>query len=77
MTQSLEGFDFAHRQIAACDAKIEAYMAQLQTQATGDSSVDDRPRHSRRKNQPHFILPAELVRIAGVDLRRAFPRSTP
>jgi len=70
LRQSLEGYDFVHQQIAACDAQIEAYMAKLQTRSSGETVVTERPKHSRRKNQPHFDLRGELVRIAGVDLTR-------
>jgi transposase len=69
--QSLEAYDFAHQQIAACDGEIEAYMRTLKGRATEQELAKAAPRpRARRKNQPHFDLRAELTRIAGVDRTR-------
>jgi transposase len=71
LCQSLEGYDFSHRQIASCDGQIEAYMGTLKARATTQPPVETpSPRPSRRKNQAHFDLRAELTRITGVDLTR-------
>jgi transposase len=67
LEQALEGYDFLHRQIESCDRRLETYMKTLPSKA---ASVATTKRQTRRKNQPHFDLRAEQVRIAGVDLTR-------
>ena len=66
LTQALEAFDFFQQQLMACDQALERYLAQLPS-APDPSSVPPPPQR-RRKNQPHFDLRKELVRIAGVDV---------
>jgi transposase len=70
--QSLEAYDFSHRQIATCDGQIETYMGTLKARRPEQSPVEvASPRPARRrKNQSHFDLRAELTRIIGVDLTR-------
>jgi transposase len=71
LRQSLEAFDFSHQQMAACDAQIEAYMRTLKARPAQPAQLEaPPPRTTRRKNQAHFDLRAELTRIAGVDLTR-------
>lgn len=72
LQQALAAYDFGHDQIKACDAEIESYMATLETRAGADSeaSPTKKTKRSRRKNQSHFDLRSELVRICGVDLTR-------
>jgi transposase len=65
LTQALEAFDFFQQQLVACDQALERYFVQLPS-APDPSSVPPPPQR-RRKNQPHFDLRKELVRIAGVD----------
>jgi len=65
--QALEGYDFHHRQIAACDLRIERYMQTFASKCDMDD-MDKRGRGRRRKNQAHFDLRSELYRITGVDL---------
>ena len=66
LTQALEAFDFFQQQLMACDQALERYLAQLPS-APDPASVPPSPQ-KRRKNQPHFDLRKELVRIAGVDV---------
>jgi transposase len=69
--QWLETYDFAHRQIEMCDRQIEAYMHTLKARPSQSARPEEvSPRSTRRKNQPHFDLRAELRRITGVDLTR-------
>jgi transposase len=68
--QALEAYDFAHRQIADCDTQIASYMATLMTRSGPDSNSPKSPKRSRRKNQAHFDLRSEMVRVSGVDLTR-------
>lgn len=66
LTQALEAFDFFQQQLVVCDQALERYLAQLPS-APDPASVPPPPQR-RRKNQPHFDLRKELVRIAGVDV---------
>lgn len=68
LAQALEGYDFIHHQIESCDRRLETYMKALHGKAPRVASQS--ARQARRKNQPHFDLRAEQVRIAGVDLTR-------
>jgi transposase len=68
LAQALESYDFIHQQIESCDRRLETYMKALPGKAPGVATT--RPRPARRKNQPHFDLRAEQIRIAGVDLTR-------
>jgi transposase len=65
LTQALETFDFFQKQLAACDQALERYFATLPS-APCPASAPPAPQ-KRRKNQPHFNLRSEIVRIAGVD----------
>ena len=66
LTQALEAFDFFQQQLVACDQALERYLAELPSAPR--SCVPTAPSQKRRKNQPHFDLREELVRIAGVDV---------
>ncbi len=70
LRQTLESYDSIHRQLKDCDAQIEAYMASLSSRSGPDTDRAKPARRSRRKNQPHFDLRSEMVRICGVDLTR-------
>jgi hypothetical protein len=65
LEEALEAYDFYHRQIAACDRRIERYRKTFPSKR----DVNDKCSGSRRrKNQVHFDLRSELHRITGVDL---------
>lgn len=68
LEQALEGYDFIHQQIDSCDRRLEAYMKALPGKTPAVATT--KSRSARRKNQPHFDLRAEQIRIAGVDLTR-------
>jgi len=71
LAQALEAYDFVHRQIERCDGQIEAYMRTLKARPAQPSPPEAALRRpTRRKNQAHFDLRAELTRITGVDLTR-------
>ena len=70
LEQALEAYDFFHRQIVTCDSRIEAYVATLATRPAPDAPPPAKKKSTRRKNQVHFDLRSELVRICGVDLTR-------
>lgn len=65
LEQSLAAFDSFQDQLRQCDLKIQAYMAQLPTRTEPPKPS---PVAKRRKNQPHFDLRSEQIRISGVDL---------
>ena len=73
LRQALATFDFHHQMLVECDKQIQECMAQFedkQSKASGPPE-DKAPKHqSRRKNQPHFDLRTELIRISGVDLTK-------
>jgi transposase len=71
LQQALAAFDFFQRQLEDCDQQIEAYMRTLSGKGSGAQIAGAKPSgRYRRKNQPHFDLRAEQIRIAGVDLTR-------
>lgn len=76
LKQALETYDFYQRQIRECDQQIQQYMAKLSSKRDTDNSSgsaslsENSTTGTRRKNQPHFDLRTELVRITGVDLTR-------
>jgi len=67
LEQALATFDFVQEQIRGCDARIEAFMATLQPGLLHTDDDATKPSR-RRKNQLHFDLRRELLRILGVDL---------
>lgn len=73
LRQALATYDFLHQQIKECDQQIQQVMAQFEDKTPPGEEPKEPPapnRASRRKNQPHFDLRQELVRITGVDLTR-------
>ena len=73
LKQAVELYDVYHAKIAECDAEIQKVMAQFQhrpARGTRNPKASKKKAASRRKNQCHFDLAEELVRIAGVDVTR-------
>ena len=80
LEQALETFDFHQRQLAACDAQLQRYMAALPDRegvpAAEPVAEPKEPAGKRRKakskrkakNYPSFDLAVELQRKTGVDL---------
>lgn len=81
LQQAVEAYDFHQRQIAACDGKLQAYLAALPTRQAGRASEAGpaeatktpaqrgaRRRRKPRGNQPNFDVATELERISGADL---------
>jgi transposase len=69
LRQAMELYEFYHRQIAACDRQIEAYLATLPAQ--GDGAAPPPPTRrgkTRHANAPSFDARAALARACGVDL---------
>jgi len=82
LQQSLACYDFFQQQWKECDQQLQVCLAAMQDKeppappsSDGSAPQEGKPDNSlanpvlyRRKNQPHFDLHSELVRIAGVDL---------
>ena len=68
--QNLELFDMYHRQLAACDAAIEAHRAPLAAQAPPPATPLPAPRTKPkpRDNAPRFDMRTPLHQLTGVDL---------
>ncbi len=72
LQQNLELFDMYHRQLAACDAAIEAHVAMLAAQAPPPAGPLPPPRTKTkpkaRDNAPRFDIRTPLHQLTGVDL---------
>src|ERR1700675_211819 len=70
LQQNLELFDAYQRQLAACDAAIEAHVHTLAAQAPATASPLPAPRTKTkpRDNEPRFDLRTPLHQLTGVDL---------
>ena len=79
LQQAVDSYQFAHRQMQQCDAKLETYLAMLPTRVIQVADQPDlqsaaverkakNPKKSRSRNAPALELAAELKRISGVDL---------
>jgi len=70
LQQNLELFDMYHRQLAACDAAIEAHVATLAAQAPPPTGPLPAPRTKpkSRDNAPRFDVRTPLHQLTGVDL---------
>ena len=67
LKQALDAFDFCGRQLAECDAQIEA---QLQSLHTCEGEPAKGKKRTRARNAPKFDLHTQLFRMCGVDLTR-------
>jgi transposase len=72
LQQNLELFDAYQRQLAGCDAAIEAYLHTLTADAKPPDAPlpDPRTRRKPRDNAPRFDLRRPLHQLTGVDLTR-------
>jgi transposase len=78
LRQAIDAYDFTQKQIAECDQRLQALMAELPAReveaptvaAEGGTQLVGKKKRSRRnkKNLPRFDLKAELKRVCGVDL---------
>jgi len=70
LQQNLELFDAYQRQLAACDAAIEAHVQTLAGQAEPPAAPlpDPRTRRRPRDNEPRFDIRTPLHQVTGVDL---------
>lgn len=69
LKQALEAYDFFQAQIQQCDKAIQDYLATLPERSRTSRAIQPSTNNrKRRKNQPHFDLAGELIRISGIDL---------
>jgi transposase len=70
LQQNLELFDAYQRQIAACDAAIDAHLQELAAAAPPPTAPLPNPRIRKkpRDNEPRFDIRAPLHQLSGVDL---------
>lgn len=68
LQQAVELYDFYHREIAACDRKIQAQLKQFEDKSDGQPLPDPARRKRRGGNRPAFDARPALYRMAGVDL---------
>jgi transposase len=70
LQQNLELFDAYQRQMAACDAAIEAHVHTLAAQAPAPAGPLPAPRTKKkpRNNEPRFEIRTPLQQLTGVDL---------
>lgn len=68
LTQALELYDIYAGKIEACDRALEACLARFPSKGKLPACHRKRSKRRRRKNEPHFDLQAERVRLVGVDL---------
>lgn len=64
LSQAIKTFDFLHERMRECDLAIEDLMKRSPSKS---KDIRVLPPQKRRKNQPHFDLAQELVRVTGVD----------
>jgi transposase len=72
LRQAVELYDIFQRKIADCDQAVQTYMATLESKSEPTDPKPEKPHAKKmpkpRKNQVHFDLQSELVRLTGVDL---------
>ncbi|HUG38235.1 MAG TPA: hypothetical protein VML54_14855 [Candidatus Limnocylindrales bacterium] len=68
LQQNLELFDAYQRQLAACDAAIEAHVHTLAAQAPAGALPGPRTGKRPRDNAPRFAIRTPLHQLTGVDL---------
>jgi transposase len=69
LQQAVTLYDTYHAQIAACDERIEQYLASFEP-VTADQVPPPAKKHAPRGNQLHFDARTHLYKITGVDLTR-------
>jgi transposase len=70
LQQALERYEFQHRQIAACDGRIERQLQTFADRSQGEPLPPKRGQRRRHRNRPAFDPREPLHRMTGVDLTR-------
>ena len=68
LKQAVELYDFYHREIAACDRKIQTQLKQFEDKSAGQGLPPKARRKRQGDNRPAFDVRRALFRMAGVDL---------
>jgi transposase len=68
LQQAVTLYDTYQAQLAACDQRIEAYLASLDRVTEEAPPAPSKPRQSPKHNQPHFDARTYLYQLCGVDL---------
>jgi hypothetical protein len=68
LAQAVALYDTYQSQLAACDVRIEHYLASLERVTEDAPPPPRKPRQSPKHNQPRFDARTYLYRITGVDL---------
>jgi transposase len=71
LQQEQAGYEFCQKQMAACDAQLQQYLAQRKDRSAGISLPEEkrkRREHRNKKIYPQFDLREQLFRTAGTDL---------
>jgi hypothetical protein len=68
LKQSLELYDFYHKEIAACDRCIERHLKAFEDKSGGELLPPKVRRRRRGDNRPTFDARTAMYRMAGVDL---------
>jgi transposase len=70
LQQALERYEFHHRQIAACDGRIESQLLTFADRSQGEPLPPKPGQRRRHRNRPAFDPRGPLHRMTGVDLTR-------
>jgi transposase len=70
LQQELEMYDTYQRRIAECDEQLQKHLAGLAGAPPRKEALPPKKKKKQNKNNPHFHLADELLRITGVDLTR-------
>jgi transposase len=68
LQQALERYEFHHRQIAACDGRIESQLQMFADRSQGEPLPPKPGQRRRHRNRPAFDPRGPLHRMTGVDL---------
>lgn len=68
LKQALELYESYHKQLRACDGKIEAHLKTFQDQSAGKKPQARTRKRGRQANEATFDVRGSLFRLAGVDL---------
>lgn len=73
LKQEQEGYEFCHKQMKACDQRLDEYLKQRADRSAGAALPEETRKHRRKKkrgNAPQFPLREGIFRLTGVDLTR-------
>jgi transposase len=71
LKQEQDGYEFCHKQMAECDARLEEYLKEREDRSGGTSLPEEKRKGRLKKkkgNAPMFNLREALFRMSGTDL---------